>query len=191
LTASVIAIIFRRQLVKPFVLSLSKMGGRDRPYPSWQINQDANFVLLTYIPFALESALALTLNIIILVSPALSERVFALGSLYEDNIRAYALFVWLLAIAPFGLKLLYYLFYAPILVTNQFTQPVTIFILGRRVGIVSPGHTIRNNRVFPKYDSYLIEARDATGIIYSNEFDKEELDRIDWKVIVSQRDGKA
>ena len=87
------------------------------------------------------------------------------------------------------LKYLYYSGYAPIFIVNLTKQPITININKRRIGIANPGKKIRNNRVLISYDKYSIEAINTEGIVtYSKEFSLDDLDTIDWKIIIKSEE---
>ena len=138
----------------------------------------ATIVSLVWMLFAINSAIILALYI----SPVGSGAIAELYSVYKQ------VFLWL-ACSLFIYRMLYnayYVAYAPIFVANSTKCQLHVYILGRRIGLAKPGRRIPNNRVLPKYERYLIEAKTADGnVVFSRALNKQDLDDVDWRVTIT------
>ena len=60
-----------------------------------------------------------------------------------------------------------------------------VYIKGIFIAWMQPGSETENKKVLSIYNTYLIEATDTEGIVtYSKEFNLDDLDMLDWKVII-------
>lgn len=72
---------------------------------------------------------------------------------------------------------------APLRLMNSTNRQLRIYLNEIDIGEVYPGTEIDNKKVLAGSNSYMIEAKDASGnILYSKELNLDELDAIDWNV---------
>jgi hypothetical protein len=74
---------------------------------------------------------------------------------------------------------------APIRLKNETEKILKVFIRGNFISTVQPGTEVENKKVPPIYDVYLIKAKDESGnLFYFKEFNLDELDALDWKIVI-------
>jgi hypothetical protein len=74
---------------------------------------------------------------------------------------------------------------APIKVHNDTEETLTVFIDGVRIGEVASGEEIKNDMVWIT-TRFVIEARNSQGhTIYKEKITLDDMEKIDWKVIIS------
>ena len=74
---------------------------------------------------------------------------------------------------------------APIKVQNNTEETLSIFINGERIGDVASGEEIKNKLIWTNV-RFVIEARNNEGnTLYKKEYTIEDMEKIDWKVIIS------
>lgn len=138
LAASLLYVIFARRFDKKLV---ERQRKKEKPYPSWQSSTTILFTRVICIYWAINSAVYLFLSISKVVSPdsghIAPEVVYTILLFYGNYISQNLLFVAVPFLTYFAVKNMYYLYYAPILVSNLTEKYLTLYILGRRIVVLS------------------------------------------------------
>ena len=79
---------------------------------------------------------------------------------------------------------------APIKIENKTNEVLTVYIEKYHIGDVKPNDKIKNDLVNYR-DWYLIEMFDTQeDIVYSHKFSAEELEKMDWNVVIPPLQSK-
>jgi hypothetical protein len=76
---------------------------------------------------------------------------------------------------------------APIRLKNETETILKVFIRGAFISEMHPGKEIENKKVPSIYNAYVVKANDESGnLFYFKEFNLDELDTLDWKVVIER-----
>lgn len=194
---SVLAIFYPR-LSKWELERRRRKTGKYTPNPSWRDRNLNRVIRVTFAFIAFKSAFSLLISVFQISGLGIEQQVVGIWieHIYPFIYLIYpiVLLVMVVFASYFGLKNMYYSDYAPILVSNLTDQPLTIYIREKRIGIIKPGKSTRNGIIVfnTSNNKYPVKARDQTGnIIFSHEFESQELDSIDWRVTIQKSDVKV